>query len=378
MGAAETPEVEPLGGERAELAEKRERLIRWMTERKLDAVVLSRHEDIAWATAGRADVRIGLLRETGCASLLFTKEGQSYCLTTNNEAARLETEEFAKLGFEPLLQPWYANDMAASIAKIAGAARVASDVSIGAEPAVSLLELRQSLTNGEVERYRRLGQDVAGIVAEVLMRIEPGMSERAAQAILAERLIRQGILPSVYLIAMDARARSFRHPVPRTGVLKHLALLGLCARRGGLTVAITRFVHFGAMPQELAEKFNAVAQVNARLLEATRAGATSDALFDVAQRAYASLGHAEEERMHHQGGATGYLEREWVARPGGTETVQTQQAFAWNPNLQGAKVEDTVLLRNGSIELLTGTPELPVVTTTSGAQEYRSAGVLLR
>ena len=155
-------------------------------------------------------------------------------------------------------------------------------------------------------------------------------------------------------------------------------MVGFCARRGGLTVSITRFVHFGAMPSELAEKFDAVAQVNARLLEATRAGATSDTLFAVAQSAYASLGYAGEERMHHQGGATGYLEREWVARPGGTEAVQAQQAFAWNPNLQGAKVEDTVVLRNGGIELLTATPELPVLTTTCGAQEYRSAGVLLR
>ena len=378
MGVAETSEVEPLEGERAELAQKRERLIRWMAEQKLETIVLSRHENIAWATAGRADVRVGLLRETGCASLLFTKEGHGYYLATNNEASRLEAEEFAKLGFEPLLQPWYANDIAASVKKIAGAGKVAGDTPIGAGSAVSLLELRQSLTDSEVERYRGLGRDVAGTVAEVLMTLKPGMPERVVQAMLAERLIRQGILPSVYLIAMDARARSYRHPVPRAGVLKHLALVGLCARRGGLTVAISRFVHFGVLPRELAEKFSAVAQVNARLLEATREGATGDALFGVAQSAYASLGYGGEERMHHQGGATGYLEREWVARPGGTEAVQAQQAFAWNPNLQGAKVEDTVVLRNGSIELLTGTPELPVVETTFGAKEYHSAGVLLR
>ncbi len=375
MAVGEASGTEPLAGE---LAEKRERLTRWMVGRNLDAMVLSRHENIAWATAGLVDVRVGLLRETGSASLLFTNDGQGYYLATNNEESRLGAEEFAQLDLQPVLQPWYANDPAASIAKIAGTGRVAGDVPIGSEPAVSLLELRQALTDGEVERYRRLGQDVAGIIAEVLMRIEPGMSERAVQAMLAERLIRQGILPSVYLIATDARARSYRHPVPRAGTLKQLAMLGLCARRGGLTVSMTRFVHFGTMPSELEEKFIAVAQVNAQLMEATRQGVTSDALFAVARNAYASLGYTGEERMHHQGGATGYLEREWLARPRGTETVQAQQAFAWNPNLQGAKVEDTVVLRHGGIELLTSTPELPLVTTTSGAQEYRSAGVLLR
>ena len=375
MAVVDVPEVKSIADE---LAEKRERLIGWMAKQELDAVMLSRHENIAWVTAGLADVRVGLMRETGCASLLFTKDGQGFYLTTNNEAPRLEAEEFAKLGFEPLLQPWYANDVAASIQRIADAGKVAGDVPMGAASALSLLELRQSLTKGEVERYRGLGRNVAATMAEVLMRLEPGMHERAVQAMLAERLIRQGILPSVYLIAMDARARSYRHPVPRAGVLKRSALLGLCARRGGLTVSMTRFVHFGAMPSELAEKFDAVAQVNARLLEATREGATSDALFYVAESAYASLGYAGEERMHHQGGATGYVEREWVARPGGTETVQPQQAFAWNPNLPGAKVEDTVLLRDGSIELLTGTSELPVITTKAGAHEYRSAGVLER
>lgn len=375
MEVAKTLGTSPI---EVELAEKRGRLIRWMAEQKLDAIVLSRHENIAWATAGLADVRVGLLRETGSASLLFTKDGQGHSLTTNNEAARMEAEEFVNLGFEPLLQPWYANDVAASIRKIAGSGKVAGDMPIGATAALSLLELRQSLTDGEVERYRSLGRDVARAAAAVLMLVEPGMSERAVQALLAQRLIVQGILPSVYLIAMDARARSYRHPVPRAGVLKHLALLGLCARRGGLTVAMTRFVHFGAMPSEFSEKMTAVAQVNAQLLEATRENATSDALFRVAESAYASLGYAGEERMHHQGGATGYLEREWVARPGGTERVQAQQAFAWNPNLQGAKVEDTLLLRSGSIELLTGTPELPVVTTKVGAREYRSADVLER
>ena len=53
-----------------------------------------------------------------------------------------------------------------------------------------------------------------------------------------------------------------------------------------------------------------------------------------------------------------------------------QQAFAWNPNIRGAKTEDTVLVRNGAVELLTATPELPTVFTAWGGSEYRSAGVL--
>jgi hypothetical protein len=41
-------------------------------------------------------------------------------------------------------------------------------------------------------------------------------------------------------------------------------------------------------------------------------------------------------------------------------------------------VEDTVLLRGGRIELLTTTPDLPVVSTEAGGVTYESAGVLLQ
>jgi hypothetical protein len=55
-----------------------------------------------------------------------------------------------------------------------------------------------------------------------------------------------------------------------------------------------------------------------------------------------------------------------------------RQAFAWNASAQGGKVEDTVLLQNGAIELLTETTEFPDVVTTVGGESYASSGVLLR
>jgi antitoxin VapB len=202
------------------------------------------------------------------------------------------------------------------------------------------------------------------------------MSESLLQAKLAERLLEERILPSVYLTAVDGRALGYRHAVPRAGVLERIGMLGFCARRWGLTVAITRYVEFGTGPAEMQERFAAAANVNARLFAATREGTTSEELFEVAKKAYADLGCADEEKLHHQGGATGYFEREWLARPGGAERVLAQQAFAWNPNIQGAKVEDTVLLRNGAIEVLTETPELPTVATEWAGARYLSAGVL--
>jgi antitoxin VapB len=281
------------------------------------------------------------------------------------------------LNYEPLVQPWYANDVLASVRKIAGSGKVAGDVPLGTTATVSLQPLRFELTTSEVLRYRWLGQQTANAATALLYALRPGMPETTIQGMLAESLLSKAILPSVFLTAVDDRILRYRHAVPRRGVLERFGMLNFCARRWGLSISMTRFVHFGAMPAELEDKFSAVAQVNARLLRATRPGVSSDELFIVAEEAYSSVQYAGEERQHHQGGATGYLEREWVARPGGFERVAIQQAFAWNPNLLGAKVEDTYVLQDGLMEILTKTPELPVISTRWEGLDYQSAGVLI-
>jgi Xaa-Pro dipeptidase len=214
-------------------------------------------------------------------------------------------------------------------------------------------------------------------VTDVLKQLKPGLTEYEMEAQIAEGLLTRGILPSVYLMAADERILKYKHAVARGKRLEKYSMLNLCARKWGLTVSITRFAHFGPLPGELSERFRASAQVNAALLDATRVGAISADLFRVAADAYAREGFDGEEQLHHQGGATGYWEREWVATPGGNETVVDNQAFAWNPSIRGGKVEDTVLLRDGQIEILTPTPELPPLESSANGHSYPATGVLI-
>jgi len=118
--------------------------------------------------------------------------------------------------------------------------------------------------------------------------------------------------------------------------------------------------------------------VNAALLDATRVGVTSAELLKVAQASYTAEGFPGEEQFHHQGGPTGYGEREWIATPGGAEVVVNNQAFAWNPSIRGGKAEDTVVLHDGKIEWLTATPELPVLKASANGKSYPAAGVLVK
>jgi antitoxin VapB len=360
----------------AELDEKHDKLVDWLKTQKLAGVLIRRHENLAWVTGGAIELRVLTPGETGVGAILVTASGKRYYFTTENEAPRLHDEEFGDLDFEPVLFPWWANDTNAAAAKLAGGA-IGSDAPGAGQSAVNLYPLRQSLSEPEIARYRWLGAETAEATVEALEQVEPGLSEFDLEAITAAGLLRRGILPSVALYAVDDRIFKYKHAVPRGARLKQYGMLNLCSRKWGLAISITRFIHFGALPAELAARFEAAAQVNAALLTATRVGATAAELFRVAQSAYAAAGFPGEERFHHQGGATGYGEREWVATPDGTEAVVNNQAFAWNPSIRGGKVEDTVLLRDGVIENLTATPSLPALDAAVEGSDYKATGVLI-
>ena len=360
----------------AELDAKHENLVEWLRAQGLAGVLIQRNENVAWLTGGAVELRVLTPGETGVASLLVTAAGKRYYFTTENEAPRLHDEEFGGLDFEPVLFPWYADDTAAAAAKLAGGPLGSDMPGAGLTP-VNLYPLRAALSEAEIERYRWLGAETAAATVEALHEVEPGLSEYALEAITAAGLLRRGILPSVALYAVDDRIFKYKHAVPRGKRLKQYAMLNLCSRKWGLAISITRFIHFGPLPAELGARFEAAAQVNAALMNATRVGATSAELFRVAQAAYAAQGFPGEEQFHHQGGPTGYGEREWIATPAGTETVVNDQAFAWNPSIRGGKTEDTVLLRDGVIENLTPTPELPLLAANVEGSTYAAAGVLV-
>lgn len=360
-----------------ELEHKHQRVVDWLRASHLAGVLFRRNENVAWLTGGAVELRVLTPCETGVGALLVTVEGKRYYMTTENEAPRLHDEEFGALDFEPVIFPWYADDTVEAALRLADGP-IASDTPVPGTAPANLYPMRASLSETEIARYRWLGAQTAAATVESLNVVKPGFTEYDLEAITAANLLRRGILPSVYLYAADDRILKYKHAAARGKTVEHYAMLNLCARKWGLAISITRFVHFGPLPEELESRFRSAAQVNAALLHASRVGATSAELFKVAQDAYEMEGYPGEERFHHQGGPTGYWEREWVATPKGTETVVDRQAFAWNPSIRGGKAEDTVLLRDGKMEWLTATPELPVISASVGGTEYAAAGVLVR
>ncbi len=362
---------------KTELATKLKRVEALLGQNGAGALLLSRHGNIAWITGGQVEARVGLGSETAVCSLLVTRNGRRYYLAPNNEGPRLADEEFRGLGYEPVLYPWQ-EGLGNRVAELTDHETLYADAPMANAKTVGLTELRTPLLPEEIARLRVLGKTAAEATVEVLEGLAPGVTEQEMAGRVSGALLKRGASPSVLLMGTDERIFKYRHAVPRGGVLKRYGMLNLCARRWGLVVSITRFVHFGAMPAELAKAFEAAARVNAELLHATKEGALSRDIYAVAQRAYAAACAAEEIDKHHQGGACGYGERDWLITPSGTEKVVLPGAYAYNPSLRGAKAEDTVVISDGKVEVVTETPALPVIESVMDGVSYRSAGLAVR
>jgi Xaa-Pro aminopeptidase len=346
---------------------KRDRVHHFLEEHGLDAVVLENRSSFAWYTAG-GDNHVGTATERGAAVLVITRHGD-FLVADNIEAPRIMTEEVAGLGLELVEVPWQQPDGAVkAVQRLVRKGKTASDTDFGGarKMASEIAELRFSLTEGEIERYRRLGKDTEESVREVCTRLRLGLTEHAVAGMLAEELYSRGITPVVLLIAADQRIERFRHPIPTDAKANKCVMVVCCGRRWGLIISCTRLVHFGKLPAMLRRKHDAVLKVDAALNLSTKVGEEIGSVLRAGMEAYAEVGFGEEWKLHHQGGPTGYAPREFRATVPEKRKVMPNQAFAWNPSIAGTKSEDTVLVREEGIEFLSLSSGWPMVDV-----EYR-------
>jgi antitoxin VapB len=153
-------------------------------------------------------------------------------------------------------------------------------------------------------------------------------------------------------------------------------MLVLCGRRDGLVCSVTRLVHFGRLPDELRQKADATARVDAVFLANSRPGRSLGDVFQAAVEAYRSTGYPDEWHLHHQGGLAGYEPREVVAVPGLRDNVVTGQVYAWNPSITGTKSEDSILVGAQDNEVLTHIAGWPTISVAVSGLEIERPAIL--
>lgn len=335
-----------------EVQAKLARLRKRLAAQKLDAAHLTTVASTAWITAGAATY-VNESTDIAASSALVTQD-HAYILTTTVEEPRLLQEErLQDVGFEVVAEPWYTTGK--RLTEIVGRGRVGYEGPRESGVAIDgvLTELRTNLLASEMTRLRDICAAAAEAMDETVRAIRPGETEYAIAARLAAASRTRGGSDVVNLVASDERISQYRHPLPTSKEVERYAMVVLCFRRNGLIASVTRLIHFGPLPDELRAKAEALARVDARIIAGTQPGRTIGDLFALARTAYADAGYAEAIEEHHQGGLAGYLTREEIATPTSATRISVNQAFAWNPSIQGVKSEDTIVLTVDGPQVLT-------------------------
>ncbi len=363
--------------EREEIKEKHRRVREFLDSKGYYALLLKRQANFSWMTCGGLNL-VGITTEMGATSLLLFREAK-FVISNNIELPRMmEEEALSAQGFEFKSFEWHEDNEMGIVRQLVGDGRLASDVPFpGADVLTEeIARLRYSLTPQEVDRYRWLGGKVSESLEKVLQEARPGQKECEVVGKLSQELWRQRIDCVTLMAAADERIWRFRHPIPSEKAIEKYFMLSVNARKWGLIVSLTRFVHFGSLPMELRTRYLANVEIDCIFMAATRPGAwAKDVLFQ-GIRAYKDKGYPEEWRLHHQGGATGYTGRDYRANLQTMELIQENQPFTWNPSKTGTKSEDTIMATREGPCMITFPVTYPVLEFHVGGVSFKRPDIL--
>lgn len=197
------------------------------------------------------------------------------------------------------------------------------------------------------------------IVEGVAKNARPGQTEEDIATLIKTRCIEKGISPDCVLVGSDDRILKYRHPVPTEKKIEKRLMVVLGGEKYGLNISMTRFVYFEPVPEVMKKRMQKTQRIFAAMQNIMTDGMNYKEYFSNVKKLYEKEGCPEEWKLHHQGGPTGYSCREFVITPDTDGVIRKNQAYAWNPTIQGTKCEETTFLTNNGIEIFTRTDEWP-------------------
>lgn len=357
---------------------KRLREIRNMIQsRQVDAVRLTLQKNISWLIGGRTHVNSA--SEPACCQFLISRD-ECVFISNNIENRRLLEEEigFADGGSITSVETWNWFDPAELGAiverHVSGKEQVRTDVELES----AMFGLRTKVDGEDLEQLREIGRLTADAINQAAFDVERGDTEFKIAGKLAYRCLERGLEPVVNLIAADERVYARRHPLPTDKIVDRYAMLAVCTRKNGLVLSASRLVHFGRASDDLKKRHRAVAEIDARLIDATRPGEKLANLFDKMKLFYKDAGFPVEYQYHHQGGLAGYNSRERIMTRADSSAVEAGQIYAWNPSVAGAKSEDTLYVHEDRNELLTQSGNFPLIPMKVGDRVWERPDILIR
>jgi len=362
-----------------EIKEKERRVREFLRSKGLKGLLLKRQANFSWMTGGGLNL-VGIITEMGATALLIT-ENDKFCISNNIEAPRMIDEEgLEKQGFIVKIFPWHKDEEAAIVKELIGDGAGGCDVPF---PGATLLaediaRLRYSLTREEIERYRWLGERVSSALEKTMMKTKKGEKESEVVARLCKEIWKDRIDPIMLMAAADDRVSKFRHPIPTERKIEKYLMISVNARKWGLIVSLTRFVHFGRLPRELKKKYEANVLIDCTMMAHTRPGVLAREILQKGIDAYKEKGYPDEWKLHHQGGSIGYAGRDYRVNFKTPDLIQENQGFTWNPSITGTKSEDTILATSKGPEMITRPILYPTLSMTVEGISFTRPAILVK
>ncbi len=362
-----------------EVTEKKRRVRQMMESEGLRALYLKTQSNFSWLTGGGLNL-VGIAMELGAAGILITPD-REYVVCNNIEAPRIAGEEqLEDQGYEIHSYPWHSDRERETVTELAGGAGgIGADFGFPDARNVAPLvaRLRFSLLPPEVERYKELGRLASLALEQTAATVRPGDKECEVVGRLAARLWADRLDYITTFCAADDRIARYRHPIPTETAIGKRAMLCVNARKWGLIVSLTRFVQFEPVSEQLRRIYNANVEIDCTFMANSIPGTPVVEAFRRGVERYRELGFADEFELHHQGGAIGYVGRDYRANYQSQEIVEENQAFSWNPSITGSKSEDVMLATSDGPQMLTKPAFFPTLTMEVDGHVFTRPDILV-
>ena len=364
-----------------EISIKEARLRELMKKLKVKGILLKTQANFCWFTAGGIN-EVTIADTLGVTSILVT-ERERFILSNRIEAPRMmEDEDLSACGFTLVQFEWFDGDEAKEVAKIVDLKSVVCDAQ-GFGYACrdkEIKELRYSLLQPEIDRYLWLGRKTSLAVESVLSVAKPGMRECMVTGEVLRVLWYDRIDSICNQSAADDRSRKYRHAIATERPVDKYLMLNVNARKWGLVTTITRIVYFGKVDRALAKQYGDNVYIGCGMIAASRPGTVMSEIFKKTVDLYAERGYPEEWKLHHQGGAQGYRNRDYIIFPTSTETIQDNQCLCWNPTIAGKKYgtksEDAFIATGQGPIMITEPVVFPTLEVEAGGMSFTRPGIL--
>ena len=325
-----------------------------MKAKGLDAFVLRRNPNLAWAIAGRAHVPTTI--DMACFDLIITQDSAT-AVTNVVEAPRLIAEELPSEVTVQTIKWSEGRDPLLPTGPKVGSDQPGGDrIDLG----VDIEIIRASLIESDLQRLEAICVDAAVALGNAMKQVESTDREIDVAGLITHSLWQADLEIAFLGVAGVERVHRFRHPLPTDAVVGNRVSASICAKRKGLIASVTRIITFGTVTDQMVSDYTSIYKVEAAMLDATVVGAAFSEPINAAIAAYPANGFdADEWTKHHQGGPTGYLPRDWPANQASARLIAHKQPIAWNPTGKGWKAEDTVVATDSGVKILSNDPDWP-------------------